>query len=669
MSILIYIPLCVLPGIAICRFVQGRRSSLSLPEMATWSVLSHAIVALLAFYACYAGLGVGAFRIVGAATLIFSITYLIWDVSAFGKHIASKDFLLTAGLACLLFLPMLSVRNWFAFHGFWHVSIVNSVTAGHFPPGNPGLVDTPISYVWIYHLWIAFVTYWTGLPPALVNVVSHVQLLIGLAGATWLIADHFGIRPDRRRTAFWIWVGTINIGAIVTIAPYLVYWAVTPPGLAEAVTGHISGNINPFMGLTGHFLGLPLFYKSWALLYKFYNFTSMAHGLVYLYLALIALHAAMEAPTRKAWVFHGLSTLALCLLYPVYLPFLVLFSGAYCAITLWNDRETLPGCLRALSIGMGACVLSLPYYLLTGSHTGNTDTAVFSWGFNPSHAWFHGLGSFWPLIPIVLYGVRHSLGRAVDRRFLYTGAVLSLLFPVFVSISGGPANYKMTFVSAYFFAWIAILVLADARVASTRIGRSVHGVYTGLAITTAVFCVMAWTLSPWFSDDRFTYTDSRQVAPSDPQTNDVVAWLRDEAEPSGGLLVPMPVGDGKANTAYTLSGLTGKPFYVLKDRAWVLGISDAAARLDVAEYIWNGRDEMPDHRPLPATLYAIVSDSPEGTRAFYERWMDRDVALAGITLSGLARRIESVGWTARVVHRIGDLNILRITEEDDLAAR
>ena len=654
----------VLPGIAAYLILsRTAREKTQLHEMATWSVLSHPIVGLMIF----AGLALG-FSIDSVASSmqvvgLVSLGLVGFTLARSRPPAVSWQFLLGLVGVLAVFIPMLSDRNLFAFHGFWHAAIANTVLAGQFPPENPGLAGNTISYVWFYHVWLAGMSKATGFHIAQVNVFGHIQLVAAMLGLTFVMAEKWGYSRRAAHAAFWLLFGSINVGALIHFAPYVAYWLIKPGGFFQAFSDHLNAVTLPLISLTGTFLKVPVFYKSWSMLTKFYNVGAMAHGVLFFTLYVWALHRVVVAKaTGKDWFFYATALLGLLTYYPVFIPAAALFATAQIAIDTWVNRRTqVKKTIVIATVSVFCGLIAVPYFLMIGSKTGATSVPVFSFALNPSHLWFFLLGPFWPLLPLVVKWLRSTNFRAITEErdtFLSAGLATGVICPLVVAISGGPSNYKYVYVSAIFVAWTALAVLARPGV--SPITRWLYG---ALAMGPILLTWGGWMLSPWFQDSAYVIEETRlQIHRLRPEA-DVLDWLTRNSDRSGALIIPITDEDSKANEAYSLSAITALPYYVAEDRTWVAGSDRYAPRKALIEYVLGSSDSPGEKaHVLTGPLYLILGKDRARTESFYNAYTPGIKPLAYFDRSPIEARIARLNLKSRSVFDAGEFAILEISE-------
>ena len=661
-----------LPGYLVMLVLRPRSRSIQLSEIVLWSALSHPIVALIVLYVKMLGgsMDLAAnFFVALFLPLAGAFLFILFSRRKQGEQIKEFqwDILITLVFILLLFVPMLGIRNWFAYHGFWHSGIVNSILAGQFPPENPGFGGEEISYVWLYHVWVAFISARTSLPPVLINLIAHLHLLVSLLGLSIVIAREWGYKGKERTWAFWFLLGSINIGALVHLAPYLIYWIISPLGLEHSYLDHLSRNVHPLLSLTGTFLKVPVFYKCWSFLIKFFNFNAMAHGVVFFYTFAWSLYR-ISSPRRDLsdWILYAISLLGLLLFYPVFALFAILFVVLYLGILMYRLPNLIsPILVRFVLVSSTIGALCLPYFLIIGTRTGTTQVPVFSLSFDMSYLWVYGAGPFWPLLPLVFYWALKILPRerhCPKIAFLGSGILTSILAPCFIFISGGPSNYKYVYLSALFITWTSFAVLMS----KMRQMPWVSVLYKGLAAGPILLTVLAWSLGPWFSDDTLALSGWDVKANAQEDGLEALEWISNHTERDGLLLIPFTKEDSKASTTYSISALTGRSMYVAHDLTWVGGLVGYANRKALAEYIWGtaalGTFAIePDRAIEDRPMYLVYSDDVDLTTEFYTRLMAPIKKLAFYPESKMKERVESLGLAARHVYNKNRFKVLEIT--------
>ena len=654
----------ILPGIAVYLVLSHRSSEKTqLHEMVTWSVLSHPIVGLLIFAGL--ALGISIDSVASAMHVVGLISLVLIGITLAQSRPPTVSWQFVLGLLGVLaiFIPMLSDRNLFAFHGFWHTAIANTVLAGQFPPENPGLAGNTISYVWFYHVWLAGMSKATGCHIALVNVFAHLQLVAAMLGLTFVMAEKWGYGRRYAHAAFWLLFGSINLGALIHFAPYVAYWLIKPGGFFQAFSDHLNAVTLPLISLTGTFLKIPVFYKSWSMLTKFYNVGAMAHGVLFFMLYVWALHRVVVAKsTSKEWFFYAMALLGLLTYYPVFIPAAALFASVQIAVDTWVNRRTQVKKIIVIASASAACGLAaIPYFLMIGSKTGATSVPVFSFALNPSHLWFFLVGPFWPLLPLVVKWLRSTDFRTTTEHrdtFIAAGLATGVICPLTIAISGGPSNYKYVYVSAIFVAWAAFASLARPSVRPI-----VRWLYGTLAVGPILLTWGGWMLSPWFQDSAYVIEEARlQIHRLQPEA-DALTWLARNSDKSGALIIPITKEDSKANEAYSLSAITALPYFVAEDRTWVAGSDRYASRKALIEYVL-GSSESPAVKThiLAGPLYLILGKDRARTESFYNAYTPGIKPLAYFDRSPIEARIARLDLKSRSVFDAGEFAVLEISE-------
>lgn len=664
----------VLPGYLVAHLALRKKRSVTAPEFLVWSALSHPLLALIVFgFLLLGGSLDRAAQAVDALLVLLFVTSLA--LSYRSREKGSKtyhipwDIVLSATGILLLCIPMLSTRTWFAYHAFWHSGIVNSLLAGQFPPENPGFAGEPVVYIWLYHLWVGLMVIKTGLHPAAVNLTGHVHLLVALLGLSIVIAQAWGLQGKQRVWSFWLLVGSINIGALVHLAPYLGYWLLSDRGLVHSYLDHVSQNLHPLLSLTGTFLKIPVFYKSWSFLNKFFSFNAMAHGMFFFYLFAWSLNRLfVDKESAESWTVYVSALLGLLLFYPVFILFAVLFSLLYTGLLFFTDRPRISILVKCAFVSILCCAVCLPYFSILGIKVGAGGAPVFALSFEISHLWFYAIGPFWPLVPVLLYWIfkiRPAEKQNDKTAFLSAGLLASCLAPVFIAIGGGPANYKYVFLAALFITWAALSALLTQ--AGRKSWQLLRVGYTGLAAGTILITVLGWSLGSWFEDDRL-YVIGREIRVQEQEGgSEALEWIATQTVKDAMLSVPLTAGDSKASTTYALAALAGRSLYVANDRTWAGGYEAYADRKALAEYIWGSADVAPRRPGLLLNgrpLYLVYSEDVERTTKFYNELMEPIKPLVFFPGSQIVERVESLGFNARQAFEKDRFKVLEIVRQE-----
>ncbi len=489
---------------------------------------------------------------------------------------------------------------------------------------------------------------------------------------TMVIARAWGYDGRERTWVFWLLIGSINIGAFIHLAPYIAYWLLFSKGLFYSYLDHVSQNLHPLLSLTGTFLKIPVFYKSWSFLIKFYSFGAMTHGIFFFYFFAWSLSCLFtEKESSANWCIYAIALLGLLLFYPVFVPFAILFTLLYAAFLFQNQRDrTGPLFIKCTFISAAIGGLCLPYFLILGTKTGATDIPVFSLSFNPEYLWVYMAGPFWPLLPLVLYWafkIRSEEQNVKKVAFLSAGLIASIVSPVFIFISGGPANYKYVYLAALFITWASFSVLMNKNRRPEKRWKWIPALYKGLAIGPVLITVLGWSLGPWFKDDGLSVVGQDVKVKTQREGLETLEWISKRTQKDAVLLIPLTEKDSKASTTYSLAALTGKSLYIANDKTWAGGYETYSERKALAEYIWGSAEAAPDtiqSHPLPGgrPLYLIYSEDVELTTAFYNYLTDPIKALAFFPNGKMKERVEGLGFKTRRVFEKDRFKILEITQ-------
>jgi len=177
----VFFGLCYLPGLAL--FTLVKKDGLQFEDLILAFPVSVGISALLTLSLLYAGVHVKfifyiLYGIIGFSILLHKVKYTKFP--PFSVKLSDREirFVIIAFLITLIFsIPVLSERVSISAHGFHHSTIATQILNGIFPPENPGLGGTALSYHWGYHAFVAALSSPTSLPPLLVMTLLNVMSL------------------------------------------------------------------------------------------------------------------------------------------------------------------------------------------------------------------------------------------------------------------------------------------------------------------------------------------------------------------------------------------------------------------------------------------------------------------------------------------------------------
>jgi hypothetical protein len=129
---------------------------------------------------------------IGLIVLLYLIKYkkpLSLPVKLSAREIR---FIIVAFTITLMFsIPVISERIAISAHGFHHSTIVTQILNGIFPPENPGLGGTELSYHWGHHALVAALSFPTSFHPLRVISTLNVMALFFIFCITYQTAKYF----------------------------------------------------------------------------------------------------------------------------------------------------------------------------------------------------------------------------------------------------------------------------------------------------------------------------------------------------------------------------------------------------------------------------------------------------------------------------------------------
>ncbi|MEM3101733.1 MAG: hypothetical protein QXT99_10335 [Candidatus Nitrosotenuis sp.] len=618
--------LLYLPGLLF--FITAKKNSgLSFYDLIIAFPLSIGITSILTLGLLY--LGINARNILLILSLISGLM-ILWLLVTGRKE--SKIFEISRGeilfvciftiLTLLFSIPVLSERVAITVHGFHHASIVAQIINGIFPPENPGMGATKLSYQWGYHCLVAVISASTDIQALRIFSIINILCLLFIFCSTYRISRDFNFSEGYSYLVPFALIGLMRADAGILF-------------IYNLVSGNLSVGTNPELtpsdiylawASKASYLDSRLFFLS-----KFYNANPMPVGicLIFAYFLLVFLLSKEDCKDKK-----GYSTAISFVLLGLAINYTVFLIIPVTHMPLWiififlsakgNYRERIKDIVELLLPCIVAAVISLPYviYVLSG---GTKDVGVTST--NPlvlaeyKIQKIKNLMAFWLSLPIILSGIlialRRYLGFSKKMFFILSGALVCLILADLLRLPWYD-SYKFVFILAFFF---AILFVFSVRFFLSLFNNELLKGFIIICVIfmlllTPVMTEIAYIVSPWFKDDTYTFSGRHIIFKQDKQRNEAYLWIRDKTPTNSLVLLPYlsvsyPYWDTVAhNYTYRVSAMAERPYFVIKDvYAWRTGGYEERVRMRKYIFEDTANPELVRYlRDLNRDIYILMED-------------------------------------------------------------
>jgi hypothetical protein len=513
------------------------------------------------------------YGIIGFIVLLYIFKYK--KLPSLVINLSDKEvrFIIVAFLMTLIFsIPVISERVAISSHGFHHSTIVTQVLNGIFPPENPGLGGTALSYHWGHHTLVAVLSSPTNIHPLRIISLLNVMALFIIFCTAYSTAKILDFPEGYSYLVPLALIGLMRSDAVIFFVNKLLsgnLMGLTHTSLSEMRPSHILQNW--VWGGGAFWFDRRLFFLN-----KFYNANSMPLGisicLSYFLLLLIHLKKIYKHQYNKIYLINiGLVIIACSIIYPPLAIIPLLHAPIWAGFVFLSKRidfkirikETME-ILIPYSI---AVIIVLPYLLSVSSNTGEPVIRIRFWDQS-----IRNLVAFWLPIPFIIIGALFSFKKFKLKTFLFlvVSASLCLSLSTFTRVALWNSS-KFTFILSFFYAlYFAYAVLNLLQLFSNRLLKRIFlACIIIFLLITPILTEASYIISPWFRDETYSFSGKHIIFNRDSKRNEAYTWIRKNTPPEALVVltyVETSNPDSIAqNSTYEPAALTERNLFVIKD--------------------------------------------------------------------------------------------------------
>jgi hypothetical protein len=455
---------------------------------------------------------------------------------------------------------------------------------GIFPPENPLLGGTKISYYWGFHTFIAGLSSKTNLHPLKIMSILNLLSLFMIFCISYSAAKFFGFSERYRYLMLLAIIGLMSADAGIYFAVKL-----------------FSGNLPPLLNLPK--LSHPVKYyqilafsqnllTGWndvrlLFLTKFYSATGMplAVSLCFSYLLILLLLLKRNPVNKKAYLVSiGVVITASIITYPLLAIIPLIHAPIWAGfIFLSNNRQSRlkERFLKASEILLPyiiAVLVTLPYLLFVtsgGPFVKDEDKII---SLDLYYQSYRNLKVFWLPFPVIIAGIWFAVKRLTFSKtlfFLLIGTLLCLFLSIFFRMPLDN-SYKFNFILLFFFALFFVFALSNWLPLIHN--RWLKGFITAnivvLLMIAPLLVEVSYILSPWFRDTTYSFSGKHIIFAEDSVKNGAYKWIRENTPPEAlvvlaSIEVSEPLHD--ENVIFIPAALTERNLFVIKDTDFTAG--------------------------------------------------------------------------------------------------
>jgi hypothetical protein len=585
--------LCYLPGFSLCYLVK--KDDLAFEDFILALPLSVGISGLLTMGLLYLGIHV---KFVMYIIILLNCMVIVYYIFT-GRRSAprtlkltrhEKIFLAVALMATMMLsIPVLSDRIAISTHGFHHSTMATQVMNGIFPPQNPGMGGTKLSYHWGYHAFLAAIAYPGNYHPLRVMSMLNVISLFFIFCIAYRTAKYFNFSEGYRYLFPLAVIGLMRTDAVIYFLNKIVSGNVmdfAEPALMEKRPLDVLQN-----WVWGG--GAPWFDRRLFFMNKFYNANSMPLGILlclsYFLILFIYSEKKFEDGDTRIYSFAiGLVVTASCLMYPplaiVVLLHVPLWAGIILLFRGAEFRKKLRELLEILvPYGIGVAAV-MPYLLSVSSIDSEPVMKVAFWDQS-----IRNMVVFWLPSPVIVAGFYIAFKKNSSRKLLLlmSGVFLCFSLSTFTRVALWNSG-KFTFILSFFYAlFFVYTVSALLHITTVRWLKAVStGAIIIFLLCTPLITEASYIASPWFRDTSYSFSGRHIVLNYDRQRDEAFAWIRSETPEDSLLLLTyvetLSRDDIAQNITYEPAALSERNVFVVKDW-YTVGNPEYARRVRIRE--------------------------------------------------------------------------------------
>ncbi len=621
----ILISICFLPGL--CLFFLGKKEKLELEDLILAFPCSIGISSILILGLLYFGVSIG--NIINIIIIITGIAVLFNAITSIKKKsfntikLSTNDIVfcfLAFLITLLLGIPVLlgSDRILISNHGFFHSSIITQILNGIYPPENPDLGGTNISYHWAFHTLIAGLSSKTNFHPLKIMSILNLLSLFWIFCIAYSVAKLLEFSERYRYLTVLLVIGLMRSDAVILFAAKL-----------------FSGDLLSLLDVQDWALVPRQVMSIWAeseklawydirmKFTKFYNANAMPLGLCltfayFLILLLLSKRTFADRDKKVYLISIGFIIIASVL---AYLPLAIIpllhlpiWAGFIFLTTQGVFKEKFKEASELLLPYLIAILLVLPYllYIRDAGQSGGVQII----GFAPTLKY---VAVFWLPFPVIIAGIWIALKRLAFSKTLYfllTGTFLILGLSIFLKW-GERNSYKFAYILPFFFSIFFVFAL------SVWLPKIHNRLLKGLITTSIVLLLLShpisvetsYILSPRFRDTTYSFSDKHIIFAKDSVKNEAYKWIRDNTPPESLVMLTYIETDAgicpTANEASEPSALTERSIFVIDYKDYTMNFPEYTKRLSIWEKFFEDPQNLQARNyftSLKRPVYLLVED-------------------------------------------------------------
>jgi hypothetical protein len=622
----IFLIICYLPGFSLFSF--GKKEKLNFEDLILAFPSSLGISTLLTIGLLYLGIQVEYIAfIIYIITALAILCYIIGRYKKLPSLKIELDhselvYLSIALLVTLLLsIPIISERVAISAHGFHHSIIITQILNGIFPPENPGLGGTPLSYYWGYHALIAAFSFPIDFHPLRIISILNITSLFFIFCIANRIAKFFDFSEGYRYLLPLALIGLMRSDAIIFF-------------INKLFSGDLMGlssielkEMRPLDVLQNWVWGggAPWYDRRLFFLNKFYNANAMPLGiylcLSYFLLLLMHLEKIHEYGYNKIYLINiCLIIIACSIIYPILaiIPLLhaPIWSGIILLFKIQDFKKRLVETLKILAPYSIAVIVVLPYFLSVSSNSSGPSIKINFWDQS-----IRNIIIFWLPYPVILWGIWITLKKLSLKKllFLLTGAFLCFSLSTFTQVALWNSA-KFTFILSFFYA--IFFIFAISHLLYLLPNRWLKGIITGgiilFLLSTPILTESSYIISRWFKDNTYSFSGLHIVFSQDTQRNGAYMWIRNNTPPNSLIILTYietanPFNRDKIgeNITYEPAAIAERNLFVVKDDWYTLPSPEYKKRVSIRKKLFTNPAD-PEVRDFFASLnrpiYLLVED-------------------------------------------------------------
>jgi hypothetical protein len=617
----IFFGICYLPGLAM--FALIKKEILQFEELVLAFPVSIGISSVLVFGLLYVGVHVTYtfYLIIGIAGIMILMSSIKHGkLSSLTVRLSGREFrfVIFAFMTTLAFsIPVISERIVISAHGFHHSIIATQIINGIFPPENPGMGGTSLSYHWGYHTFIAAIASPSSLPPLVVISVLNVMALFFILCIAYRSGDYLEFADGYRYLVPLALIGLMRSDAVIFLANKLFFGnliSLRQLSLPEMGPTHILQD-----WIWGG--GAPWFDRRLFFMSKFYNANTMPLGIVlclsYFLFLLAGLKKTHEYINSISFMLIlGLLITANCIIYPPLAIIPLLHAPVWASIGILSKRTDIKtGFKESLQIlipyGL-AVLIVLPYFLSVSSNTGEPIIRI-----NFYDQSIINLVAFWLPMPLIFIGAVLLFRKMPSKLFIFLIVAAALCFSLstFTQVSLGNSS-KFTFILSFFYALFFVLAVSKLmNLISKRWIKLILSAYVILfLLLTPIITEAGYIVSPWFIDNTYSFSRRHILFSRDGKRNEAYTWIRENTPPETLVMLTyfetLYEENIAHNSTYEPAALTERNLFVVKDW-YTISNPEYSRRIKIREkHFVNPRDGgvQSFFASLKRPVYLLVED-------------------------------------------------------------